>query len=189
MSIAIIVHSEANGVNGGPLATLGVENTYYAHKLTDMLVNENNSTVLAFRNYAEAINPNQFDLSPGNYRITADITLCKYNNVQTVSVGARCGLYNVTRGDFQYQFGSTTEQVLSNSVQVSSTGSHELNILLHLEGMFSVSSAVNSFELREVIYVNGSTTPTSDDVLGDKSTVTASTLKEYYAFIKILKMT
>ncbi len=187
MSIAIIVHNEANEVNGGPLQVGGVENIFYPHKLTAMLVNENN-TVLAFRDYASVINANQFDLSPGTYRITADVTICKYNNDAAISVGAIAGLYNVTQAQFQYHFGSTTERIISTSQQTSAQGTYELNMLLHIEGMFSVSGSVCSFDLREAIYVNGSSPPTADDVLGDKAAVTVSTLKEYYAIIKILKM-
>lgn len=189
MSLAIIVHREANGIDGGALGA--AENTFYTHKLTDMLINES-STVLAFRKYDAAINANQFDLAPALYRITADIVFCNYNNSGTVSTGTRAGLFNVTDGDYQYYFASTTEKILSASSLVTSTPSGgsfpETNAITRFDGLFNVTDSVKSFEIRQAIQNNGSYPPTANDVLGDKSTVTASTLNEYYAFIKILKM-
>lgn len=189
MSLAIIVHKEVNGVDGGALGA--AENTFYTHKLTDMLINENNVTVLAFRNSSSGINPNQFDLSPGTYRITADIVFCNYNNSGTIACGTRAGLYNVTTGDFEYYFGSTTEKILSTSSLITSTSSGsfpETNGLTRFDALFSVSASVKSYEIRMAIQNSGAYPPTANDVLGDKSTITTSTPDEYYTIIKLLKM-
>jgi len=188
MSYAIIVHKEAFNVDGGPLAVGAIRNTFYARKLTDMIVNEGNTTVAAFRPHNAAINANQFDLTPGVYRITADITICNYNNQELDSVDTRCGLFNVTSGDFEYYFGSTTEKILSTSTIIRSRpggGYPEANALCHMDALFNVTSVINSFEIRQAV-TDGVSQPTSTDVLGDKSTCTQPA--EYYAFIKILKM-
>lgn len=199
MSLAIIVHKETNNVDGGALkAVTGVENTFYARKLTHMLVNENENTVLAFRPYSESINPNQFDLSPGVYRISADIVACNYNNSGGTPPGAgmglRCGLYNVSIGGFQKYFGSSTESIISMSTLIKSSPTGpgtfpETNGVTKLDGLFSVSSSINSFEIRMAVKSSSGThTPTANDTLGDKSTVTVGTLPEYYTIIKILRL-
>ncbi len=191
MSYALVVHKEANGVDGGKLNVAGTENVFSAIKLTHMLVNENDNTVLAFRPYSNSINPNQIDLSPGVYRMNTSVTVCNYNNSSTTSMGARAGLYNVSLGDFQKYFGSASEKILSNSVRVTSTtggGFPETNAIITFDCLFSVSSSINSFEIRVAIK-NDSAFPTNaDDTMGDKSSITTGALPEYYAFIKILRL-
>lgn len=78
MSMALIVHEENQGTDGGSLnAGAGGEslNTFYTQKLTGNPVNED-SIVTAFRDYTSGVNPNTWDLDAGTYRVQGEMTFC-----------------------------------------------------------------------------------------------------------------
>jgi hypothetical protein len=75
MSMALIVHEENQGTDGGSLnAGAGSEalNTFYSQKLTANSVNEG-TIITTFRDYLAGANPNTFDLAAGTYRIEGSL--------------------------------------------------------------------------------------------------------------------
>jgi len=78
MSMALIVHEENQGTDGGSLnANAGSEaaNTFYRQKLTANPVNED-SIVTVFRDYLAGANPNTWDLAAGTYRVEGAMSFC-----------------------------------------------------------------------------------------------------------------
>jgi len=75
MSMALIVHEENQGTDGGSLnSNAGSEalNTFYNQKLTANPVNED-TIVTTFRDYLAGANPNTWDLAAGTYRFEGEL--------------------------------------------------------------------------------------------------------------------
>ncbi len=187
MSFAVIAHKKGANTNGGILGVAPA--TFYATPLTDMLVND--GAVQNFRAYGAGVGPNQFDLSPGNYRISADINIVQFIAVSPQSsMFASIGLYNVSAGRFEYHKTSTTSTIIACAPVVGGAGGpgpsisvgDEMATTINLQGEFAVTGAINTYEIRQV---NG--TPfgplalaymSEGDTLGESALVTAGGYSE-----------
>ncbi len=197
MSIAIIAHKKAANTNGGILGVTPA--TFYATPLTDMLVND--GAVQNFRAAGAGVGPSQFDLSPGSYRVSADINIVAFIALSPATfIASTIGLYNVTAGRFEYHKTSTTP-VISCCPIVGGGGGpgpaisvgDEMASTISLQCEFSVTGAINTYEIRQTMgYNSGSSVPlaymSETDTMGESALVTAGDYSEYYNFVKINRL-
>ncbi len=187
MSIAIIAHKKAANMNGGPLGAL--PNTFYATPLTDLLVND--GAVLNFRN--GGVGAYQFDLSPGTYRISADINIVEFTTlIAGLASTSIAGLYNVSAGRFEYHLSSVTPIITCAAICGGGGGSpsDEMASTINLQGEFSVTGSVKTYEIRQAIMdaLSIGNAPTDGDTLGESALVTAGGYPEYYNYVKINRL-
>lgn len=143
MSVAIMVHKESNGADGGTLnpgGTVAID-TFYARKLNTLLVNQS-STLVSFdgTNFT-------FTLSPGTFRI--DVAAVINTAGVLGAIGYSLGLFNITIGQFEV-FKGTSEPILGlNGYGADSSPVFvESNRIVRLAGVFSVTSSNKTYQLR-----------------------------------------
>ncbi len=199
MSLAIILHRENNGNPGGSLngkhtgsSTAETADAFYTRRLTHVVVN--NSTTIVSANVSTAIDSvpavGSFDLAPGRYRITANLTY----NTGDKNVGVVAGLWNEDEGLFQsYHTGtSDTYPILAT---VGGANQINMNFLVVLDGEFEVTGATKTFMIKHKFTGNDGSTGQAAarnlNACGRKSfsvgTVNGVAVAETYAIIKIMK--
>lgn len=140
MSLAIMVHKEANGVDGGTLNPGGivVSDTFHPRKLNALLVNQfpcvDSFDPVAFT----------FTLAPGTFRI--QVSALFNSGANTASFGFHLGLFNITTGAFEVYTGGS-EAILSTSA-FETSGGFAGNRVVRLAGHFAVSATNKTYQLR-----------------------------------------
>lgn len=144
MSVAIMVHKEANGVDGGnlypPLGGFINNDQFYPRKLNTLLVNQSN-TLVAFDGVGYT-----FTVSPGTYRIS--IWMLYNSTGSVVNVGYHAGLFNVSTAKFEV-FTGGTEAILSSTGMGNdgSTTTSKNNRIMRLEGQFVVAGSNKVYQI------------------------------------------
>lgn len=140
MSVAIMVHKEANGTDGGYLNPGGpvAGDTFYARKLNTLLVNQS-STLVSFdgTNFT-------FTVSPGVYRI--DVGAVFNPGAVIGQFGYHLGLYNLTTGSFEVYTGGT-EAIISSTAYYNG-GQTAANRIVRMTGQFTVSASNKTYQIR-----------------------------------------
>lgn len=190
MSMAILVQKEGNNTSGGSLRGIqsgsdatALANTFYTRRLTDILINEASTVVSTSLSTATGVNNGSFTLSPGSYRITANLTYCNTAN----TAGFCVGLYNVTDGAFEVHSGGTTP-ILATAV--SSTGASNTNLTCVIDTAFEVTSSNKTFEIRHKSSSQAAARELTACGRTDAMTtanVNGAAAPQFYAYVKILK--
>lgn len=193
MSLALIVQQEANTVGGGSIQgyisgtdSSAVVDTFYGRRLTDLLINED-STISSFTastgGSGSASTAGQWVLTPGTYRIEADLTYCYTTNATNFIAG----LYNVTDGVFEQYNGPTPNIPILATV---ASGANVGNSIMTMLASFTVASVNKTFQIRhkasDQTTARGITCCGADcDMTG--TNVNSAAALNLYAIIKILK--
>lgn len=200
MSMAIIVQKEANAVNGGSMSgfisgadSTSALNTFYARRLTNMLLNETGSfgdTVASFTaasGGAGAVSTgSQITLGVGDYRISAHI--CFAHAGTSTDIAFVAGLYNMTDAAFEVHRGSAVPIIANIATLFPATASD--NMMAVLEAAFSVAGSNKIFELRQAC---NQSTPARNTIAGGRyssvggTAIAGAAITPFYTFIRLIR--
>lgn len=148
MSIALMVHKEANGVKGGflnPAGSGASADTFYARKLNTLLVNQD-SIITSFDAVAYT-----FTLSPGTFRINvrAVFNPSPVTIPSTGIMGYCLGLYNVTSAQFEVQDAGTIPILATTgNTTIDGSGRVDSNRIAKLSGRVRVTASNKTYQIR-----------------------------------------
>lgn len=154
MSMAIMVQREANNAASGSIdgfvsgSAAAAADTWYPRRLTNRLSDPDGiiTTFTAAGSGAGAASFGSFELAPGTYRISAQLSF--YPSAAVSAHSYAIGLWNATSGTFEVYSGGSDPIVgiVSNVLPTTAaTGS----ILVTMEGEFTVATTNKTYHIRQ----------------------------------------